>query len=490
MSPTRRAFLERLGAAAVAATAAGCNALDAAETPTGRATDGGPATAGRSHTETDPTASATAGDASGATPAGEYAVDLALTRNEYRLAARLEPSEHLPVADATSVSDLEPPVREAVRTAIETDRYETDDPSRGLLEGLDALGMVADGDGYYLLSHTFTEYVLNLALGVDPETVPDDAVVDRESDAVRDRPSVAEAVDTVTPHGTHAPSQEYRTLVLTDELAAFLEEYDYVSYAAGVGRLEYAVERQYPPFTLSAREAREEERFGRPVVDASSFAAETQALVRETLDTHRRTPIRLDEQHRRVGALRPESVPYELERGVRRGHLLRVDGSLYHFSVGHAHWDQLPVDLAASLADGTVARDDPAELRLSATNAGDHAVRVGVPGLLPFGILWAAPVDGGAAVQLWTDDYERSDLVRVEDGVARPDSYRHERTVDPGETVSQTYAFGRDVDALAATDYSVWGVLWVRWPSHDGQRVRDWNADIYPYELTLGLDPV
>ena len=129
-------------------------------------------------------------------------------------------------------------------------------------------------------------------------------------------------------------------------------------------------------------------------------------------------------------------------------------------------------------------------MRLSATNVGEHAVRVGVPGLLPFGILWAAPVDGGAAVQLWTDDYERSDLVAVDEGIARPDSYRHERTVEPGETVSQTYAFARDSDALATADYSVWGVLWVRWPSHDGQRVRDWNADIFPYELTLGLDPV
>ena len=138
----------------------------------------------------------------------------------------------------------------------------------------------------------------------------------------------------------------------------------------------------------------------------------------------------------------------------------------------------------------SAASSEPAARMRYPLSGGDHAVRVGVPGLLPFGILWAAPVDGGAAVQLWTDDYERSDLVRVEDGVARPDSYRHERTVDPGETVSQTYAFGRDVDALAATDYSVWGVLWVRWPSHDGQRVRDWNADIYPYELTLGLDPV
>ena len=502
MTPTRRALLERIGAAAVAAAVAGCGALDGDES-TGES-DGDPATTRTGTPTATPTdgATATAGADSTPSPAdgtgestGEYAVDLALTRNEYRLAAHPEPREHLPIADATPLSDLNDPVRTAVETAIETDRFETDEPSTALLAGIDGLGMVADGDDYYLFSHTFTEHVLNLALGVDPETVPEDAVVDREAETVRERPSVAEAVDTVTPHGTHAPSQEYRTLTLTDELASFLDEYDYVRHAAGVGRLEYAVERQFPPYTLSARSAREEERYGRPVVDAASFAPQTQALVRETLDTYRRTPIRLDDEYRRVGALRPESVPYELERGVDRGELLRVDGSLYHFRVGHAHWDQQPMEIDATLTDGTVGSDDPAELRLSARNAGDQAVRLGVPGLLPFGILWAAPESGdgngdthGESVQLWSEDYERSDLVRVEDGVARPDSYRHERLVEAGETVSQTYVLGRDVDALAATDYAVWGVLWVRWPSHDDQPEHDWNADIVPYELSLAVE--
>lgn len=502
MSPTRRTLLERIGAAALGATVAGCGALDAddrspdsqddpdSDSTTTRQPGSPTATASGDATPPpgeDPTPSPSETDG-GSTPA-DYTVDLALARNEYRLAARPEPREHLPLADATPLSDLEDPVRAAVEAAIETDRYETDDPSTALLRGVDALGMVADGDDYYLFAHTFTEHILNLALGVDPETVPEDAVVDREADTVRERPSVAEAVDTVTPHGTHAPSQEYRTLVLTDELSAFLDEYDYVSHAAGVGRLEYAVERQFPPYTLSADEATEEEVYGRRVVDAASFAPETRDLVRKTLDTHRRTPVRLDDQYRRVGALRPGSVPYELERGVDRGELLRVDGSLYHFRVGHAHWDQQPMELAATLTDGTVASGDPAAVRLSVRNAGDHAARVGVPGLLPFGILWAAPESGGgASVQLWSEDYERSDLVRVEDGVARPDSYRHERVVDAGDAVSQTYAFGRDVDALAATTYAVWGVLWVRWPSHDAEPKHDWNAGIFPYELTFDVE--
>jgi len=210
MSPTRRTLLERVGAAAVGAAVAGCGALDADE-PTDEA-DGDPATA-RAGTPTatppeDATATAGAGstpspaDGAGASTPAEYTVDLALTRNEYRLAARPEPSEHLPLADATPLSDLEDPVRTAVEAAIETDRFETDEPSTALLEGVDGLGMVADGDDYYLFSHTFTEHVLNLALGVDPETVPDEAVVDREAETVRERPSVADAVDTVTPHGT------------------------------------------------------------------------------------------------------------------------------------------------------------------------------------------------------------------------------------------------------------------------------------------------
>lgn len=489
MSPTRRAVLGRVGAAALAAAIAGCNAPDAADATTDDP-DRTP-TNERSDSPTAPdeaTPSPTASETDGASPPPAYTVDLALARNEYRLAARPEPKAHLPLADATPLSALDDPVRGAVRTAVETGRYETDEPSTALLDGVEDLGMMADGETHYLFTHTFTEYVLNLVTDVDPETVPDGRVVDRESDVVQDRPTIAEAVDTVTPHGTQAPSREYRTLVLTDELAAFLEAYDYVRYAAGVGRLEYAVERQFPPYALSAREATERERYGRPVVDAASFAPETRELVRETLDTHRRTPLRLDDERRRVGALRPDSVPYELER-LEHDELLRVDGSLYHFAVGHAHWDRQPMALDATLVDGTVATDDPATVRLSATNTSEHATRVGVPGLLPFGVLWAAPTEGtGESVQLWSDGYERSDLVRVEDGVARPDSYRHERVVDSGDAVSETYAFGRDADALAATSYAVWGVLWLRWPSHNAQPLREWNAALFPYELTLAVE--
>lgn len=472
MSPTRRTLLHRAGATLLVATA-GCNARPAA---TRESTAPGTT---RTTTTREPGAEPTARTT--ATP--ELDVDVSLDRQRHLLRGNRLEDWRPPPYEATPVRELPDEAREAVETAIETGRFTTDDPSRDLLSGLDGVDLVERRDEYYVLTNTFTEYVLNLDDGVDPESAAESATAHLDDEVVRTNPSVEDAVYTVLPSGTEVPSEEYRTLVFTDELRAFLDEYEYVRSDAGFGRLEFHVERHEPPHRLSAREATDEELWGFPVVEASEFSDGVRRAIRRTLDSDRRTPVYPDGS---VGTLRPDRVPFRLEREFHGGGHVRIDGSVAVLTVDHVHWDRQPFEFAVRVVDGGVGPGDPAELEMAATNAGDLAAALTVPGLLPFGLLWARRVDGtGEPVQLWSPRYETAETVKIEDGVAKPDSYRRDHPVSPGETITRRYLFGRAGDGVRPGEYGIWGELWVRWATERGQRKYDWNSAIYPYELRI-----
>ncbi|PSP77477.1 hypothetical protein BRC81_09870 [Halobacteriales archaeon QS_1_68_20] len=470
MSPDRRRFLQRAGSGALLVACAGCNGRESV-TP---AETGRPATTARSTTTTEESA-------------GQLEVDLDVTRYEYRLQGwELDPNRvRLPMSDATPVTDLDGPARDAVLTAIAEGRYETDDPPDAVLDGIEGLDLVVHDGQYYSISHTFTEYVVQPGAEVDPGSVPDDEVVAQDAEVVEEHPSVREAVETLTVSGTHSPRLEYRTLRLPAELESFLDRYGYLRDSQGIFRIRSSVIRQFPPHTLTVDPATDEQLYGRPVLDGSSFDDPSRRLLRETLETRRRTAMTVGEPdpfHR--GVQRTDSVPLALERRVDRSAYVRLDGSVYGFRVDHVHWDRQPFDLSVRVADPGVDPDDPAATELTATNATSRSAELTVPGLVPFGVLWAIPDGEGESIQLWNDRFESSDHVAVEDGVAVPDSYQGDLTVHAGESVRRTYEFGRDPAAVTADEYTVWGSLWARW-STPGQGRYDRNAGIYPYELSL-----
>lgn len=480
MSPTRRALLRSGGAVALAATA-GCGAQTTPDTSTETTVE-----TTRTTTSRATTSRAATDESTSATASPDLAVDASLVRRDHLLRGRrLGDWRPLPADDGTSFGDLPAAARGAVRTAVEDGRFTTDDPTDDFLAGIDDVDLVEDDGEYYTLTHTFTEYVLNLDDGVDVESAPESETAVLYDDAVERHPSVQEALRTVLPYGTEVASEEYRTLVLTDELRSFLDEYEYARSDAGFGRLEFHVERHEPPYRLSARPATDEELYGHEVVDASEFTDAGQQVVRRTLDSRRRSPTNLDGA---VGTLRPDSVPRRLEREFVRGGHVSIDGSVAVFTVRHVHWDDQPFELAVGLTDDAIDPGDPAEVDLSVTNIGDLAAELTVPGLAPFGILWAERTDGeDKAVQLWSPRYEDSDHVTIEDGVAKPDSYRPDLTVGPGETVTRTYRFGRESDPVDPGTYSVWGDLWAKWPTEPGLEKYDWNSEIYPYELRIDV---
>lgn len=466
MSPTRRDLL-RTGGAVLSVGLAGCNA---AESPT--ATD--PATATDTPTPTD-------------ADAGALSVGADLHRYAYALSGEpVRPqTPWSPMVRATELSELPTTAaREAVLGAIRTGRYETDDPTRAVLDGVEGVDVVAHEGSFYDVSHTFTEHVLELGESVDPSTVPASTVVSLDDERVEgDR--VEDALSTVAQYGVETARSEYRTLVFTDALASFVDQYDYVRDSRGVARLRYRVVRRFPPYAITAEPATDREMYGEEVVAGDRLSDRSRALVRETLASRRPTVFEPDPGDDGRGLLLRDTVPVDMVRWLARSALLRLDGDVVQFSVYHAHWKRSPFDLSVALDAAGVGPDGPATLTLAATNVHDRTASLRMPGLPPFGILWAVPEGEGDPVQLWSPRYEESEHVAVEDGVAVPDSYAEEVRFSPGETVERTYQFGRDPGAVAPGTYTVWSSLYAKWATEPGQETYDWTTRSYPYGVTL-----
>lgn len=446
---SRRRVLRAVGAALPVALA-GCNAAD----------DDG--------TTTQPTATTTVDE----TTSSGRTVDASLTRYEYHVRSWTRDEDTLPIGDAVDVASFDSPASDAVTTAAADGEYLTDDPSEQLLRDIEGVDLVRHDGTYYHVSHTFTTYVLDVE---EVEEPGDDAQV-LEYDSVRDDDSIRTVLEDPLPGGPEEPMRPHRTLVLPGDVETLLDEYTHVASHGRTFRLEFHVERHYPPFTLELEPASPEQLYGRELVDAQSFGERSLAFLERVRNPH----PEVQTVGWGDGSLFTNDVPREVERAFDETAYARLDDNthtLHGFAIRQAHWDDPPIELSVS-----PVRDPPGvEFALENTTAGNVVFRN--EGVAPFGVLYAVP-DDGEPVQLSSPSYrDAPELSRSDDGVTAdgPAEFR----LHPEQTRSTTYHLARDGETVDFGTYEVRGWLGGYWnrPSVD-ERLENYSIT-YPYGVEI-----
>ncbi|WP_251343788.1 hypothetical protein [Haloplanus halophilus] len=116
-----------------------------------------------------------------------------------------------------------------------------------------------------------------------------------------------------------------------------------------------------------------------------------------------------------------------------------------------------PVEFDVTIADPDAVIEHPALLDFELTTREDRPLRVRNTGVWPFGLLKlvdSLDTEGPAGTLLWTEQYEASDHADIESRRNYgTDSTHLVRTLDPGETVSETYELHGDGIREAGTAY-------------------------------------
>ncbi len=407
---------------------------------------------------------------------------------EYILSVDSRPAESARESDRTDGTDLDEPAATAVETAIEDGEYETDEADDSLLEGLFGLQYVDHEGTVYDIAYTMPEYVLS-GHDVPESEVDHDRTIASGDDTIRaigpDNRETASAVTTVlaSERDGEASDREYRAPVLDDHLAEFLEEYEYVAYPGdgqngpepeGYVELELDYRDPGPPYTITATELTDEQRYGRTVVDIETYPEPTAEALRAAAD---RQPLRTDE--------RPDGIDDVLDTDA----YVRIDGDVYAVDLTTVDHDETPVALEITDVDPD---DRSFTLELSADS--EPAVLFGgAPA--PFGLLGAYPVvDGEIDTSdgrkiLWSDSYDKSDHVHVgerdsglEIGV---NDIGITTELDPDDPKRETYEL-RERWGFEAGHYRLEDGLSIEQGS-DREETSGFDTEPYPFVVSLAV---
>jgi hypothetical protein len=137
--------------------------------------------------------------------------------------------------NARRVEEFEEPALGYVSEAVEKGRADIDEPEDALLEAVEGVRHVRDGDDVYVLDHSLPEYVVTGTVAdVSDDEVDEDRVVHVTDDIVRalgpdNRQIVMMRTSVVGGGRGELETGEYRTTSLSEELEGFLEETDYIA---------------------------------------------------------------------------------------------------------------------------------------------------------------------------------------------------------------------------------------------------------------------
>lgn len=460
-STTRRRLLRATSALVLGTGVAGCNQNARSES-----------------TPTDDTTTTTR------TTTTDLRARLTLTQEAHYVKAWTLPEDtfRFPKSDVVPVTSLENPIRAAVKTAVESGRYTTANPTPPLLEQVDNVDLVAYNGTLYDVTHTFPTSTISLDLDVSADEAAPDRTTTLDA-ALNENETLSDFLSTVAPYGTHNPAEPYQTTHLPTVVEDFLERYDYLETPRGVGELVVSRTTRTPPHTISAEKASDRELYGREVHDAADYGPPTRTLIDRVLASDRKTPGNYQD---RIHTIYPPDVPQRFARDLDHdSNYVRVGDTVYGFDTRHIHWSELPLEFDASITTDTSA-DSSVEIRLAVENPSNHSVQLRMTGVAPFGVLWAYG-PGGEHV-LWNDAYERTGAVVIEDGSVIPD-HHDEVELPTGQSASATYLLGHghlgESSGVQSGVYEVLGTIWARWPTYDGAEPHDWRSQLFPYTLTI-----
>lgn len=465
-SPTRRRFLRAMTALASTTSVAGCTRFTRADSGDTQLTTSKPTTSENTT---------------------QARVRSHLTRESYLAKAFLLPQDRFnhPKGDSVPLTDLDKEVREAIRTAIDSPPYTTQNGSDTLKDGIDDVHLVAYEDTVWNIDHTFPTVTIHLDTEIPTNEAVEDRTVSYDSDVVRSNDAIAAVVGKIAPIGVQRAPEPFETTHLDPDVQDFLDRYDYIETSKGVGELVVIRTNRSPPHTVRAREATDEELYGRSIRKANDYGPPTRDLINRLLVAkNRKTPTNHQD---RIHTIYPDEVPREFARDIDQGsNYVRVDDEFYGFDIRHVHWDDLPIKFQATVLGENHETENPVDIQLSVLNPTENTVQLQMAGIAPFGVLWAYGPDGEQV--LWNDGYDQTENVTIENGQVIPGQL-DEENLRPGQTQSGTYRLGRDSSTVdeppKSGTYAVLGTIWAKWPPYEDAKKYDWRSQLFPYTLTI-----
>lgn len=391
-------------------------------------------------------------------------VDVALVPRSY-VVATAPATPRLGPGDVVPEAEVPPVLRDALSEAA-AGGFETDAASPELRAAIDGFRR-ADGtlEPYVRLdgtAHVFDPSVPTLVAELgDPVEEYDPGSVARREDA--ETAAVERFLRTLTVSGTHLPRQAYRASRVPPSVEAFLDRYEYVADARGVSPIETETVDADPPHTITVRELADEDRWGRPVVDASDLDGDRRRFVTDAIESDHRAPATPSPER---SIYLTDDVPggdagTAWTDGDADDPYVRLDGTVYRVRVREVDHEAAPVTVSAESAPST--SDGRPRITLTVERTADAG---------------AVEVDlaDGAPTPLWIEhDGTHHRLEPTETGV-RP---RATETVVVDE-LATTYAIPA---AVPAGTYVSRGIVRARVTGPDRR-----GTARYPFVLALSLE--
>lgn len=448
-------------------------------------------------------------------------VDISLEHPEYVVTTASTYSTELNNADP--VEEFDESVREYVREAVEEGTVEVDEPDDALLDAVQGVRYVRDGDEVYAFDHRLPEYVVTGEVAdIDGDEVNDDRVVSMSDDIVRalgpdNRQIISMANSVVETDGRRnfVGAGEYRTPSLTDELEEFLDETDYLGVPTGDDptaideyvELELSRDEAEEPYRLTAERLTREELFEVDEVrDIGTLSEEVAEVVRTAVEDEYRGDTLPDGFEDEVGdayffvddeAHRPEllepdyaGIPMELEVDVPDDRIGVIDEPLDEddleeyqdrFEDAHESDDEDEIDALIDELWDEYRPDDGARFELSVNNTSDETVTVFSGAPAPFGVLYAEDADNDDRRRrrlVWSESYVDDGHVNVGPRGLSVNAIGLNTDFEAGETEAETYEVG-----FPSGEYRVEESLSVS----RGRRGEDEESWTYPYTVVIDV---
>lgn len=421
--------------------------------------------------------------------------------------------------DAERVGEFDESARRYVREAVEEGRADIDEPEDALLEAIEGVRHVRDGDDVYALDHSLPEYVVTGTVAdVSDDEVDEDRVVHVTDDIVRalgpdNRQIVMMRTSVVGGGRGELETGEYRTTSLSEELEGFLDETDYIAVSTSENPtvtdeyVELELSREDPEdYYVEAERPSHEELFD---VEEVRYLDELPDDIAEVV----RTAVE--------GEYRGDTLPDGFEDSVGDAHFL-VDDEAHRPELLEPDYDAAPVEVRAEVVDAGFDEthepvdeetfesyreefedaydsddeeaieslteelwdeyrpDDGAVFELTLANTSEETVHVFSGAPAPFGVLTAEKVGDEADERrgrlVWSETYVENGHVNVGPHGLAVNSIGINTDIDAGDAETETYEVG-----FPSGEYRVE-------ESVDVSRQQHADGETYPYTLVIEVD--
>lgn len=354
-------------------------------------------------------------------------------------AIRLNELGTSPHADVPTVSGLPDRQRRVVEAAIDGG-YETETPETWLRRFLSSTRYIRDDGRYYRLAHDLPTVTITAEETAESAVDGEIASYETYEEAVTHDGLVMSGLLRVAMDGGET------FVYVWPALREFLDSYAAVRYHGSLVAVSTERSDPGPPYEVTAERASVSEFADGPVWNVSNESGAVRGVVREAGETEGLFPL--------------NDPPSGLIDGLDAHRYVRLNGTFYTTYVEKR--DPLPISVSAQFVDASFEDGQP-QLELELTNEAHRPVRITTGAPPPFGVLrYRSTDDSETGWLLWTDAYEESSHVTVEDGeVTMVHSIGLSTELDAGESSGRTFTIRESAADLDSGTYVVEGSVGV-----------------------------